>query len=215
MLDRPRQQRRGAGGIHRQQRAGLMGDLRRARDVGDGPERVGRRLRPDQLRLARPDGFAQRIEVGHVHQRDPQAPARAVGQQPVAQGPIHDVRRHHMIARRQREEHRGRGRHAGAQQQRGRCVLQHGDHRFGLAHRLVVGAAVDVTGTVLVVRVAEEGGGAFGGVHAHAPVASGVPPRMLHVARRCARSEAAARGFRWSPSSPPAPCCRKAGLRTC
>ena len=64
----------------------------------------------------------------------------------------------HMVARRERQEERRRRRHAGAEDHRSRRPLQRRDQRLGLAHRFVVGPAVDVAAPVLVVGVADEGG---------------------------------------------------------
>ena len=50
-LERPRQHRRRDGGVDRHARAGRVRECRGGRDVGDRPQRVGRRFDPHQLRL--------------------------------------------------------------------------------------------------------------------------------------------------------------------
>ena len=158
MFDGPRQHRAGDGGIHRQQRAGRMRDLRGGGDVGDAPQRVGGRLHPDQLGLAGLDGSLHGGRVRHVDEFDPQAPVRGEVHQPVAQRPVHHLRRQHMVARRQRLEHRrGRGHAAGEQRGLG-ALLQRAISCFGLVEGRVVGARIDAARAVLVVRVAQVGG---------------------------------------------------------
>jgi hypothetical protein len=58
--------RRREGVVDDQQRAGLVGDLSEPLDVGDGQQRVGRGLDPQDLRLPGPDRGAYRVDVADV-----------------------------------------------------------------------------------------------------------------------------------------------------
>ena len=78
--------------VDAQQRAGAMGDLGRRGDVGDAPGRVGRRLDPDQLGGARPHRGGDGVGPVGVDEIDLQAPVRGKSRQPVAQGPVHNLR---------------------------------------------------------------------------------------------------------------------------
>jgi hypothetical protein len=57
--------RRREGVVDEEDRARVMGDLRDGRDVGDPEQRVGRRLDPDDLGLARLDRRGDRGGVVH------------------------------------------------------------------------------------------------------------------------------------------------------
>ena len=105
----------------------------RSRDVGNGPERVRRRLDPHELGAPGLHGAADILRVVRLDEVDLQPPPRGVVQEPVAQRPIHDCRRHDVVAGLQRHHACGRGRHAGREQQRLRAVLQRGDDLLGLA----------------------------------------------------------------------------------
>ena len=142
----------------RQHRPCRMRDLGRRGDVGDRPERIGGRFDPDELRGARPHRRPHRVEIGGVHEVHAEAPVRGIGHEPVAQRPVHDLGRHHVVARRERKEQSGRSRHAGAEDHRRLRALERRDQRFGFAHRAVVGPAVDVAAAVLIVRVADISG---------------------------------------------------------
>jgi tetratricopeptide (TPR) repeat protein len=98
--ERARQQRRRAGGIHRHPRVDCMSQLGYGGDVADFPERIGRRLQPDELRAARLQGGGDRSCVGGVHKAHLEPAPDALRGEPVAQGPIHDLLRDDMIARR-------------------------------------------------------------------------------------------------------------------
>ena len=67
--------------------------------------------------------------------------------------------RDHMGAGTKAQEERDRRRHARAEHERRRRAFERPDHRLGLAHRLVVGAAVDVAAAIEIVGVALEGRG--------------------------------------------------------
>ena len=72
-----REHRRRHRGIDRQQRAGLVGDVCGLGDVGDGPERIGRRLDPDEPGLARTHARADGgglagVDEGRLDLRRPQ-----------------------------------------------------------------------------------------------------------------------------------------------
>ena len=152
-----REHRRRGGGVDAERGACRVRDLGDRRDVGDAPQRIRGRLDPDQFRVGL-QRRADRREVRHVDEVDAIAEQRRLVHQPVAQAPVADLRREHVAARRQREHHAGRGRHAGAEQQRLVRAFERGDHGFGLAHGRVVGTAVDVAGAVLVVGIADVGG---------------------------------------------------------
>ena len=72
-----REHRRRHRGIDRQQRAGRVGDARRLGDVGDGPERVGRRLDPDEPGLAGPHGRRGSRRDRRRRRRSPRCRGRA------------------------------------------------------------------------------------------------------------------------------------------
>ena len=140
-------------------RAGRVRDLGDGRDVGDGPQRIGRRLDPHQPGLCRPDRGAHRREVGRVDELDPMAEARRLGREPVAERPVHDLRRDDVrwpggsasttaVAADMPEPN------SSASSAPSSAAIT----RLGLAHRRVVGPAVDVAGAVLVVGVADVGG---------------------------------------------------------
>ena len=74
---------RGGGRIDRETRAGLMGDLGGARDIGDRPKRVRGRLDPDELGLAGLHRLAQGLEIVGLHEIDIEAPAHGLRHQPV------------------------------------------------------------------------------------------------------------------------------------
>ena len=155
--ERPGEQWRRCRRVDAKKRAARMRDLRDGRDVRDGPERIGRRLDPHQLRVRLHRG-AHRVHVRHVDEIDAIAEQRRLVLEPVAQAPVADLRRQHVAAGRERQHHAGRGRHAGAEQQRLVRAFERRDHGFGLAHRRVVRPAVRVAGAVLVVGIADERG---------------------------------------------------------
>ena len=156
---RARMHRRGGGRIDREPGACAMRDPGRGGDVGDGPERVRRRLDPDELGLARPHRRLERREIVGLDEIDAQAPALGLGGEPAAQRPVHHPRRDDVVAGVERLEYRGRGRHAGGEEQRLGPVLEHGEDALGLPHRGVVGPAVDEARRIGVVLVADEGRG--------------------------------------------------------
>ena len=83
MLDRPRQHRRADRRIDAEQRAGAMGDVGGRGDVGDAPGRIGRRLDPDQLGRAGPDGGGDgvgAVGVDEIDLRGPSACAKLASQ---------------------------------------------------------------------------------------------------------------------------------------
>ena len=77
--DRPGQHRGRDGRIDRQPRARRVRDRGRGGDVGDAPQRIGRRLDPHQPRLPRPHRRAQRREVGGLDELGLAAPSRRAG----------------------------------------------------------------------------------------------------------------------------------------
>ena len=124
-----------------------MRDLGRGGDVGDGPERVRRRLDPDELGLARPHRRFERREIVGLDEVDAQAPARRLGGEPVAQRPVHHPGRDDVVAGVERLEHGGRRRHAGGEEQRlGAPSSSMARTLSACAHRGVVGPAVDEAG---------------------------------------------------------------------
>jgi len=136
-----------------------VGDLGRGRDVRHGPQRVGRGLDPHQLGDPRAHRGLDGGRVGHVDQLDVQAPARGEVHQPVAQRPVHDLGREHVVPRRQGLKHRrGRG-HAGGEQRRLRAFFELRHHGLGLVEGGVVGTGVDAARAVLVVGVTQVGRG--------------------------------------------------------
>ncbi len=145
----------------RKQRARGVGDCRRRRDVAHPPERIARRLEPDELRLARPHGAPERGQVLRVDEIDLEAEALRVAREPASERPIHHGRRHDMDValgvRAEAEEERDGGRHAGAEDERLGRALERADDGLGLARGLVVGTAVDVAAAIEIVGIAQEG----------------------------------------------------------
>ena len=135
-----------------------MGDARSLGYVRDGPERIGWRLDPDEPRAAGPDRGPQGGVVARIDKRRLHTVARCVLQQPLAQAPVHGLRRNDVCRALQREKSRRRGGHAGGEQKGGGAFLKLGQNVLGLAHCGVVGAAVAVTPPVLVVRIPDESG---------------------------------------------------------
>ena len=74
---RPRQHRRRHGRVDGEPGAGAVRDLGRGGDVGDLPQRVGRRLQPDQPRPARPHARRQRRPGRSVSTSSTSSPQRA------------------------------------------------------------------------------------------------------------------------------------------
>ena len=107
-----RQHGGGAGAVHRKPCPCRVGDGGDGLDIGDGPQRIGGRFCPDEFGLARPHSGLYFSQIGHINKVNDQAPVLAFRQQPVAQRPIHDLWRHHMIARRKREKTGNRRGHA-------------------------------------------------------------------------------------------------------
>ena len=106
-LQRPAQHRRRRGAVDREPGAGAVRDLGRGRDVGDRPGRVGRRLDPDELGRAGTDRGRERAAARSSRRARPSRPqGRAKVEEPVAQAPVHDLGRQHVVAGRQRLEDR-------------------------------------------------------------------------------------------------------------
>jgi hypothetical protein len=145
-VQRPGQDRSGSGRVRADDGAGLMGAGGYGLDIGDRPQRVAGRLDPDQPGLAGNDGGADRVEVGHVDERDRMAVARQVAQ-PLPQAPVHQLRRHD-VGGRERQEHRARCGHARTEHHRLAGVLQFGDQRLCLVDGNIVRASVDEAGAV-------------------------------------------------------------------
>ena len=78
----------------------------------------------------------------------------APGREPVPQTPIHDAAARRHGRRGQRQERRGRRRHAGREEQRVGAALEPRQHAFGLVAARIVGAAIGTAAAVLVVGVA-------------------------------------------------------------
>ena len=127
-------------------------------DVGDVPGRIRRRLDPDQPRLAGTQPPPRRA-AGSVMSTsstcEPQCVAKLM--QPVAQRPVHDLRREHVIARRQRLEHGRRRGHARGEPARPAPPSRRASSASAWPKRRVVGARIDAAGAVLVVGVAHVG----------------------------------------------------------
>ena len=83
-----------------------------------------------------------------------------------------------MSARSEAEEERDRRRHAGAEHERRGRAFERPDHRLGLAHRLVVGAAVNIAAAIEVVGVALEGRGEMDRRHDGAGLLVDAPQRL-------------------------------------
>ncbi len=99
--DRPGQDRRRDGAVDGKTRAGAVGDLGGGGDVGDRPCRIGRALDPDELGPAGLDRGGERVRRARIDKIDGYSAFSRAALQPVAQAPIHDLRRNHMIARAQ------------------------------------------------------------------------------------------------------------------
>ena len=98
-VERPGVDRRGAGGIDREPRAGRMRDLGRRGDVGDRPERVRRASRSRRASCrpaAPPRAAASRSSVSTKSTCRPQRVASV--SEPVAQRPVHHLGRDHVVA---------------------------------------------------------------------------------------------------------------------
>ena len=68
--ERTREDRRRHGGVDAQDRVGGVRDLGDRGDVGDGPERIARRLDPEQSGLAGPHRGAHGVEIGGLDETD-------------------------------------------------------------------------------------------------------------------------------------------------
>ena len=102
--DRPGEHRRRAGGVDAERGARGMGDFCRAGDVADAPQRIARRLQPDEPGRPRPHGGAERRKSS-VSQNVTSSPnAGASHGEPIAQRPIHHPRRDDMRAGREARE---------------------------------------------------------------------------------------------------------------
>ena len=142
--------------VHHAERAARVRQVGEGGDVHDADERIGRRLHPDDLRR-RPHGALHRVEVGHVHDVGEQPPAGKDLSELAEGAVVGVVRREHMVARRQRLEHRERGRRAGAIGDGGRASFERGEC---LLQRVAIGVrrpAVDVASAVRSVHIALEG----------------------------------------------------------
>ena len=164
-VQRAGEKRRGAGGIHRHARACRMGQLDDGGDVADLPQGIGGRLQPDEFRAARLQRGCDRSCVGGFHDAHLKPAPDALGGEPVAQGPIHDLLRDDMIARRERGENSHRRRHARTQHHGACAMLKLHENGFGLAHGFVIGPPIGIAGAVLIVRVTFIGGGDMDGRH--------------------------------------------------
>ena len=143
----------------RESRARRVSYSARGFDIADAPQRIARRLEPYEFRRARLHRPRQRLQVLGIDEIDAQSERRRLVGEPIAQGPIHHAGRDHMGARSKAEEERDRRRHARAEHERRGRAFERPDHRLRFAHRLVVGAAVDVAAAIEIVGVALEGRG--------------------------------------------------------
>ena len=153
----PGQHRRRRGAVDREQRAAGLGDLGGAGDVGHRPQRVRRRLDPNEARPARTDRPAQRIERRRIDELHRETPGLGKIPQPAAQPPIHHLRGNDMSVPREALEDCGRRRHPRGKQQRGRTAFESGQERLRLVVARVVGAAVTAPAAILVVGIAHKG----------------------------------------------------------
>ena len=99
--------------------AGRVRDVGGGGDVGDRPQRIGRRLDPHQPGVARPRARAHCVRIAPCRRtstRRPHCVAKPASQ--LRKRPVHDLRHEHMVARRQRLEHGGRRGHARREHQR-------------------------------------------------------------------------------------------------
>ena len=156
---RPRQHGRGDRRVDAEEGAGAVGDGRDGGDVADGPRRIGGRLQPDHARLARLNGGLDRLGAGRIDEGGIDAERASVVGEPFLQGPVHDIRRDDVRRALQRKESRRGGRHAGAEHETGGGAFQFLQDAFGLTDVRRVGTAVDEAAAILVVGIADVGGG--------------------------------------------------------
>ena len=136
------QRRRGKGVVHQHLYVRRGSQLRDRADVGDGEQRVGGRLHPDQPGL-RGDRRADRVEIGQRHRRVADAPLRehlvdqpegaaigVVGDDDVIAGP------------QQRAQRTVGGGHAGGERPPERGLLHRGQRRLQRRAGRVAGAGV-------------------------------------------------------------------------
>ena len=179
--ERPGEDRRRAGRVDRESRARRVGDRGRACDVADAPQRIARRLEPYELRLARLHRPRERRKSSVSTKSTRKAEAGASFASQLRKRPVHHGAARRRARRAEAQEERDRRRHARAEHERRGRAFERADHRLGLAHRLVVGPAVDVAAAIEVVGIAHEGRGEMHRRHEGA-----------RRARRCAPSAWAA-----------------------
>ena len=158
--ERPAQHRGRRGAVDREPRARARARVSAAAAMSViDPGRVGRGLDPDELGGPRADRRLQGIEIAGIDEIDGQTPAAGERREPVAQPPVHDLGGDHVIAGSERLEDRGRRRHAGGEEQAALAAVERVEQRLGMVDGRVVGAAVAAPAAVLVVGIAQIGGG--------------------------------------------------------
>ncbi len=150
--------RRRHRGIDPEQRARSVGEPRRLGDVGDGPQRIGGRLDPDELGAAGAHRTSDCRGIVRVDERRLDAEAGRLILQPLAQAPVHDFGRNHVRGPIEREHGCRRPCHARGEHQAGRATFEVRQDFLDLAHGGVVGTAVGVAAAVLIVGVAQISG---------------------------------------------------------
>ena len=116
--DRPREDGRRAGGIHREDGARRMSRARRAFDVAHAPQRIAWRLEPDELRRSRLQRRGKRLQILGVNEIDAEPEGRRLVGEPGAERPIHALGRDHVRARPEAQEESDRRRHARSEDER-------------------------------------------------------------------------------------------------
>ncbi len=157
VFDRAAQHRRGDRGIRRQPRAGCVRNLRHRGNIGDVPHGIAGCLDPHEFGAIRAHGPPNGIQIAHIGEIDTNPPGVRKSGDPVAQRPVHHLRRHHVIAGRECLEHARCGRHAGGEHQRIRPVFQRCEHRLRLIEGRIVAARIIAPRAIEIILVAQEG----------------------------------------------------------
>jgi hypothetical protein len=122
-----------------------------------------RAARPIAAIRAMPDRGRNCADIGHVHQRALEAPARHHLVQELRGAVVGVPWRDDVLARKQGLEHGGGRRHAGREGDCGLAALQRGQRCLELAARGIVASRVDEPVRQCALGVAREGGGEMDG----------------------------------------------------
>src|SRR5215469_3761110 len=138
--------RRGERVVDREQRAALTSDLRERGDIGDGQQRVGGCLDPDQRRRVRGRGGADCLRVRYRHGMADNSPRRQdLVEQPV-RAAVGIVRDQHVITwPADRADQAVLGGHPRRERQRARAALKRGHALLERPSRRIRGARVLVS----------------------------------------------------------------------